>query len=58
MAARKPKAQKVVPSSQANVVPVPELTAQECHNIIQLLNRVETKGINEAVVLGHTAHRS
>jgi hypothetical protein len=34
---------------------VPELTAQDCHNIVQLLNRVQTNGIQEAQVLLHVA---
>ena len=34
---------------------VPELNAQDCHNIVQLLNRVQTNGIKEAQVLLHVA---
>ncbi|MAG24812.1 hypothetical protein CMI47_04460 [Candidatus Pacearchaeota archaeon] len=34
-------------------VPEAELTAQDAHNILMLLNRAETKGIQEAQVLLH-----
>ena len=40
------------PAPKPQKVPaVPELTAQDCHNLIQLLNRVQTNGIQEAQVL-------
>ncbi len=49
MAARKPKA----PAKPV----VPEITAQDAHNLIQLLDRVQTQGIQEAMVLGILANK-
>ena len=39
-------------------IPVgPQLSAQDCHNIVQLLNRVQTNGIQEAQVLLSVAQK-
>ena len=46
MAAKKPQPKPVL---------VPEFTAQDYHNIVQLLNRVQTNGIQEAQVLLYVA---
>lgn len=51
MAARKPKAEAAVFEA------APALTSQDAHNILQLLNRVQTTGIQEAQVLGILAHK-
>ena len=39
------------------VKPEVGLTQQDAHNILMLLNRVQTKGIQEAQVLGYLANK-